>query len=300
VIANSVNGRVVILVNTIAGRGKGRLVARRIAQELGRTKIEAKIVADEPGEAVELARGARALVVIGGDGTLRAAAREIVRQKIEAPAILPVPMGTANLMGKYLGIDWESEELPGKVAEAIERGKRAGCDVAAVNGEAFLLMAGVGIDAEIVHEVGKDRKGPINYASYILPAARALVSYEYPALEVWVDGKEVFELAPAVAFVGNVSQYGTGFAMVPEARPDDGLLDLVVVPVSSVGEAIRKFLFSAAGEHVEEEGVVHMRGKEIVVRSPVEVPVQADGDPAGNTPATFGLLPVRLQFIVPT
>ncbi len=297
--AHSVNRRVVLLVNTIAGKGKGRLVARRISQSLDSHDLESKIVSDDPEKAAKLARDARAIVVIGGDGTLRAAARAFIQLQILPPPILPVPMGTANLMGKYLGIDWDNEELPAHVAQSLIQGKIWNCDVAAVNGEPFLLVAGVGIDAQIVHEVDRLRHGPINYASYFLPAAKTLVSYEYPSLEASVDGRSVFALAPAVAFVGNVSQYGTGFAMLPDARPDDGLLDLCIVPVKSRFEAIRKFLLSAAGEHVLEEGVVHVRGKEIAIRSPKNVPVQADGDPAGYTPAAFSLLPVRLQFIVP-
>ena len=87
--------------------------------------------------------------------------------------------------------------------------------------------------------------------------------------------------------------------MLPGARPDDGLLDLCVIPVKSPADSIRQFLLSAAGEHILDEGVVYARGTEIRVDSPDPVPVQIDGDPAGFTPVVFSLLPRRLAFIVP-
>ena len=85
----------------------------------------------------------------------------------------------------------------------------------------------------IAHELNRIRKGPINYASYILPAALALASYEYIPLTVSVDGKVVFPSAPAMAFIANISEYGTGFPILPDAHPDDGLLDICVIPVRS-------------------------------------------------------------------
>jgi diacylglycerol kinase (ATP) len=297
---HSVNRSVSILVNSIAGRGKATLVAQSIAKTLSSEKIDSQIIPDSPAKAVELSQSASALIIIGGDGTIRAAVREFLKSQTPTPPILPVPMGTANLMSQYLGINWSVREIPAQVAKAIKTPKLVPCDVPTVNGDPFLLVAGVGFDAEIVHQVHRARRGPITKASYLLPALRTLISYKYPPLEISVDGQPVFPLAPAVAFIGNISQYGTGFAMLPHARPDDGLLDLCVVPVKSRLDAIRKFLLAAVGELLKEEGVLYQRGKEISVKSPDPVPVQTDGDPAGTTPALLRLIPTRLQFIVPT
>jgi diacylglycerol kinase (ATP) len=296
---HSVNRTVPILVNSVAGRGKAAAVAKSIAKALADEKFDPQIIPDSPAKAVELSRNASALIVIGGDGTLRAAAKELLKSAAPSPPILPIPMGTANLMSEYLGINWSPEEMPAEAVKSINRLKTVDCDVAAVNDDPFLIMAGIGFDAQIVHEVHRARRGPITQANYLLPAARTLVSYDYPPLEISIDGKPFFPLTSAVAFIANVSQYGMGFAMLPAAVPDDGLLDLCVVPVKSAVEAIRKFLLAAAQEHLTEEGILFARGKEISVHSPNSVPVQADGDPAGYTPATFRLLPTRLQFIVP-
>jgi diacylglycerol kinase family enzyme len=119
---------------------------------------------------------------------------------------------------------------------------------------------------------------------------------------VQVDGRWVFGPEPGVVFVGNVPEYGTGFPMLPHARPDDGLLDVCAMPCANLPEAVRLFLLAAAGEHLQEEGVVYLKGKHVRVDAPTRaagVPVQIDGDAAGHTPLTVDLLPARLGLIVP-
>jgi diacylglycerol kinase (ATP) len=160
-------------------------------------------------------------------------------------------------------------------------------------------MAGIGIDGQIIHEMDRIRSGPIQYASYVIPAALALAKYRYVPLEVTVDGEMIFASAPAMAFIANISEYGTGFPVAPDAQPDDGLLDVCIVPIVSLAEGVRQFFHAAAGELVLGEGVVYARGKEIEIHSPTPVPVQIDGDPAGHTPTRIGLLSTRVPFIVP-
>ena len=83
-----------------------------------------------------------------------------------------------------------------------------------------------------------------------MPAALALGFYTYPALTVSVDGKRICHDLPSVAFVGNVKEYGTGFQILPYARPDDGLLDVCVLPCANRVEALHQFMRAASGEHV--------------------------------------------------
>jgi YegS/Rv2252/BmrU family lipid kinase len=289
-----------LFANPIAGRGQGRAMARTLARELRAagmrvsTQLKSPATLDE-----EDLIDADAVIAIGGDGTLRAVVGTYLARVAAVPPILPVPMGTANLMGRHLGIDWQRADLPQRVVQSLLRGKICKLDCAVANEELFLIVAGVGMDARIVHELDSIRKGPINFASYLLPAAFSLAAYNYPALAVRVDGREIFPESPAVAFVGNISEYGTGFPMLPGARPDDGLLDVCVIPVRSPIDAVQQFLRAAVGEHTLGEGVVYVRGKEIQITSSQKVPLQLDGDPAGHTPVNIRLLPVRVPFIVP-
>jgi diacylglycerol kinase (ATP) len=202
-------------------------------------------------------------------------------------------------MGRHLVIDWQTADLEDRIFQSLRRAQTALFDAAQCNGELFLLMAGVGIDGQIVHELDRMRRGPINYASYALPAALAIASYRYPPIQVIADEEEIFPAAPAVALVANISEYGTGFPLAPHARPDDGMLDVCVIPVDSPIDAMQKFLHAAAGEHLLIEGVVYSRAKQIEITSAQPAPIQIDGDPAGYTPVRIELLPMRVPFIVP-
>lgn len=289
-----------IFANPIAGRGLGKLIARRVYRRLQSLGYQAHSLLDRPDDIpdAKLVRGARAAVVIGGDGTLRAVAERLVAADC-VPPLLPVPLGTANLMGRHLGIHWTRATVDLRVAAAIERRQTISMDAARANDRLFLLMAGVGFDAFIVHELDRLRKGPIGYWNYLLPSAQALKDYRFAPLRVVAEGKVVFDEAPALAFVGNLPEYGTGFPVLPFARGDDGLLDLCVLPCRTAEDLARLFLLAATGEHTKAEGVVYLKGKSIRIESPGPVPVQIDGDPAGHTPVQIDLLPVRVPFIVP-
>jgi diacylglycerol kinase family enzyme len=172
-------------------------------------------------------------------------------------------------------------------------------DAARANGQLFLLMAGVGIDAAIVHQLDRIRSGPIDLTSYAIPALFALQDYSYPPLSVAIDGHRVLENQPAMAFVGNAPEYGTGFPILTQARSDDGVLDLCVLPCRSRARVLELMMAVATGDHLREEGVIYRKGLSIQIDSPVAVPVQLDGDAAGHTPLEIKLLPTRLPFIVP-
>lgn len=297
---------VLIFANPIAGKGKGRILAERIEEELRYEGYAARMFlgrAEGVGEEeLHVPTGVRAVVAIGGDGTLRGVVGRVVQacgEKTPLPPVVVVPMGTANLMGQHLGIKWDERTVGREVAAAIRRGRVVQLDAARANGKLFLLMAGVGIDAKVVHELDRLRRGPISMVSYALPAALALKDYRYPAITVEVDGKEVFGGRPGIAMVGNVKEYGTGFEVLPYARPDDGLLDVCAMPCASPTELADLFLHAAAGEHTRLEGVVYVKGKRVRVTSGEQVPVQVDGDAAGFTPLEVELLPRRVPFVVP-
>lgn len=308
-------GRILIFANPIAGRGQGRRIARRLEDRLGEDGYTVETVFDRPDDFSldRLDPAPRAAIVIGGDGTLRGVAHRLFLDPAAVatagpddngradPPLLIVPLGTANLMGRHLGIAWKSRTLEQQVSAAVGRHKVVRLDTGCVNGKLFLLMAGVGFDAHVVHELDRLRRGPIRLANYITPALLALADYAYPALRVEVDGKAVFGPEPGMAFIGNLPEYGTGFPILPHARADDGVLDVCVLPCRSRVDLVRLFVLAAVGQHVTADGVVYLKGRHVRVEcdGPRPAPIQVDGDPAGHTPAAIDLLPIRLPFIVP-
>jgi YegS/Rv2252/BmrU family lipid kinase len=299
--------RIAIFANPIAGRGKGKSLAERLRLRFEAEGWNARLCFDRPQE-VQQIDDITAAVSIGGDGTLRAVVDRVTDGgRAPGPGVLVVPMGTANLMGRHLGIDLKGRKLEERAVSAIRarnvKHLDAGRLTSTADGQStthlFLLVVGIGIDGEVVHALDRVRKGPINFASYVIPGLGALANFSFTPIEVEVDGRRVFRRSPAVAFVGNIPEYGTGFPILPLAKSDDGLLDVCVLPAKSATDLIEHAVASLAGEHHLREGAVYVKGTRVTVRADQPVAVQADGDPAGFTPAEIELLPTRIAFLVP-
>jgi diacylglycerol kinase family enzyme len=292
-------------------------MAERLRDRLADDGYEPVVFLERPDcfELASLDQPTRAAIVIGGDGTLRGIAHRLyldaceispgattaIRKAASEPPLLIIPLGTANLMGKHLGIHWKDRTLERQVSAAIAQNNVVRLDTARANGRLFLLMTGVGFDAHVVHELSRLRRGPIRLTNYLTPTLTALRDYRFPPVNVIVDGKQVFGPEPGIVFVGNLPEYGTGFPVLPLARADDGVLDVCALPAKSVPDLMVLFLQAAVGEHLRKNGVVYVKGKHVKIVAPggEPVPVQVDGDPAGHTPTDIDLLPIRLPFIVP-
>jgi diacylglycerol kinase family enzyme len=305
--------RILIFANPVAGKGKGKALAERLCFRFIAEGWRAEVVGRRPEDTPDqMLAEMTAAVSIGGDGTLRAVVERVTDGgRTEGPGVLVVPMGTANLMGRHLGVGVSVRGIEERAVAAIRGGKRVRLDVGEVisrKGEKgreterrlFLLMVGVGLDGAIVHALDRVRKGPIGFTSYLRPALETVAGYAFHEIEVEVDGKVVWRMGPAVAFAGNVKEYGTGFPILPLARSDDELLDVCVLPARSATDLIEHAVAMVAGEHYLREGVVYVKGKQVAVRSKEPVAVQADGDPAGWTPVEMKLIPTKVGFIVPS
>lgn len=344
-----------MLANPLAGRGHGRAVAEAIAHALTASGRRVTLSYERPDRAAAAARP-DAVVVVGGDGTLRAAVERLLEQFSvgELPPVLPVPMGTANLIGQYLGlqhgllaIGMQSvrslahtfaphqaiRRLPrlrlgptrlspkhaarrmlrhllppaaevaraeaGRAVAALDRGEVHPIDVGLANGRLFLLMAGIGFDAHVVHALDERRRGPIGLLSYALPAASAVARYGFPPIRVDVDGRRVFGPKPGVVMVANLPQYGTGFPLVPGARGDDGMLDVLCLPCGSRAKLGKLLALAADQRHLSVSGAVRAAGRVISVTSSAAVPVQIDGDPGGALPLRVTLHERQVPLIRP-
>src|SRR5688572_20757636 len=156
---------VLIFANPIAGRGQGKSIAERVGARLQRDGFEPRLVFDRcdlvPRD--QLVANARACIAIGGDGTVRGVARRLHElYGGDMPPLLVIPMGTANLLGRHLGTWWNDRDVPARASATIKAGNILHLDAARANNELFLLMAGVGLDAKVVHELDRIRSGPID------------------------------------------------------------------------------------------------------------------------------------------
>lgn len=297
--------RVLLFANPLAGRGRGTKLLTSILPAIVERGFDVEACVEHaatfnviPDDISRL----HSVVVIGGDGTLRTVVERLgqIMGFDRIPPILFIGLGTANLMQRHLQLTYpRAAALPKHVADLVERGNTTPIDVGETNGKLFLLMASCGFDAAVVHGVAEARTGPITMMSYVLPALSALRDADFVNVRVEVDDKIVHDAAPALVFVGNVPEYGTGFPVLKRANSQDGLLDVCVIPCRSRPGIALVAASTTVGLHQRLPGTIYTHGRQVRVTSERPLPMQVDGDAAGHTPADIRLLGQQVRFIVP-
>lgn len=223
--------------------------------------------------------GADLVVVCGGDGTVREVCAELASTGIPVGII---PAGTGNLLARNL-------QIPLYLRAAVNvalTGQDKAIDLVEVSGDgfedsAFLVMAGMGFDAAIMSGVDEGLKARIGWIAYILSAMKALM---FPAmkLEVSVDDGPWTKHRARTVVIGNVGQLQGGMPLIPDARIDDGLLDVVLLhPQRFLSWLPLSYRIITKRPHVDET-VMRLRGRVIHVRASADNPRQLDGDPVAD------------------
>jgi len=288
---------VFILTNPISGRGRGIRAAERLKKRLEQAGLRAHLETTKgPGDArtiaATLGREFGKLAVVGGDGTLNEVISGLTR--FDLPVAL-LPLGTANLLGKALGLT----DRPDRLARVILANKVRRLDLGQVGERRFVSVAGVGFDAACTRELERLRRGPITKLSYVRPVARTLLRHRTTPLTVIVDGQPITENA-AWVLVCNVKEYAAYFQFTPEADPTDGEFDLCILHHHGRLSHLALFIRAFLGRPGRPPAVSYPRGKRIKIVSPTDqVPFELDGDHVGETPVEIRLLRAALPVLVP-
>ena len=288
--------RVQFIVNPVSGRRRnfdmiGDL-ARRLREDGDEVSVhKTRFAGDARHFAESMCPDVDVVVAVGGDGTVS----EVVHGLIEHPIpIVVAPTGTENILGQQFGLRPDPQLLH----DTINANCRQWIDVGIMNGRHFLIVAGVGFDAEVVRRLVSDRKGHITYVSYFWPLWRTFWQYRFPPIRVTADGEQVFD-GRGLVFVGNIARYAIGLKILRDAVCDDGQLDLCIYPCQWQGTLLYHAAWTTFQKHVERERVVYRQCKQITIEADEELPLEIDGDPAGMLPAHFSVMPRRGIFLVP-
>jgi YegS/Rv2252/BmrU family lipid kinase len=283
----------------------------RVAQALAALGLEVRqLEARQPGELGILARravqaGCDALLVAGGDGSLNEAATALSGSGV---ALGVLPAGTANVWAKQFGLP-VAPLLPGfdpgdmllQAARAQLDGQRRLIDVGEVRERCFLLWAGVGLDAFVTHGVEprpREQKR-LGMLSYSLAALILATQFTGMRARIIVDGRRI-KGRMLLAVVSNGQLYLGGLARIaPQARLDDGLLDVWLFYGLGFHWTVRQMLGLVAGRHLRDPYVKHFRGRTVSILTAVPAALQLDGEPAGTTPVTVRIRSAALTVLVP-
>jgi undecaprenyl-diphosphatase len=180
--------------------------------------------AEEPGggqarQAVQA--GADVIFACGGDGTVTACASELAGGGV---ALAVVPAGTGNLLATNLGLPTGTAPA---VAAATAGGRRR-IDVGVAGDRCFTVMAGMGFDAQMLRDTPETLKARLGWPAYVIAASRHMC--ETPMqVSISLDHAPPFTRRARTVLVANVGRLRGGVRLLPEARPDDGLLDVAVL-----------------------------------------------------------------------
>lgn len=231
----------------------------------------------------------RAVIAAGGDGT----ASMLVNELPKSCPICILPLGTENLLAKYLELTAEPDEL----CELICEGNFVDLDVGKANERLFLVMCGCGFDADVVQRLHTARKGNISHWSYAKPIFNAISRYRYPTLRIQLDGSKKM-IKSKWAFVFNVPRYAMNLPIVDDADSMDGKLDLCTF---RGGNLIRGLIYLAGivlRQHRRWQDINYAQFQKLTIVSDEPVPYQLDGDPGGELPLTVEVVPRYMRMVV--
>lgn len=260
---------------------------------------------DDPGKAATqqaLDAGVDVILAAVGDGTVRAVAEHLADTK-SGTELGIVPLGTGNLLARNLDIPLN--DLRAAVTRALDGNARpidiGWAEVALVGGverRAFAVMAGFGIDAHMITETDDDLKGKAGWLAYVESLGRAVAASEVVDIRVAADGGEPADERAHTLIVGNCGTLQGGIALLPDADPSDGELDVLVLHADGFGgwldtmrnmmwdNGLKRFLAGSGGDRSTAEssdGVAHRRASTLTIDLDVARVFEVDGEDLGET-----------------
>ena len=247
------------------------------------------------GEAAGLARSAveegfARIVAAGGDGTISQVANGIAGTKA---ALGILPMGTVNVFAMELGLPANDLEL---CRDIIAAGNIRLVDLPSANGKCFVQLGGIGLDAQAVKETTVASKRSLGPLSYLITAAH-IAARQPPKLFLTSDNASVRE--GSFVLIGNGRLYGGPFPFFKHAVIDDGLLDIVVFKRLGYLEIIKYLQDVVFSSDIRAPEIEYFQTRYLRVTSEQDVPIELDGELAGNCPVDFQVQEKALRVLSP-
>ena len=238
--------------------------------------------AEDPGEGQAkqaLIDGAKLVCPLGGDGTVRSVASAMVDSGVPVGLL---PGGTGNLLARNLRLP--VDDLDAALVVAMT-GRDTGIDVGEVRWDddqpaVFLVMAGMGLDAEMMAGVDEGLKRKVGWLAYALSGAKALFRLGF-AVRVRADAERAVSQHARAVVVGNCGELAGGLQLMPEASVTDGKLDTVLASPNSIAGWLALGLNFISARRRGHPSLVHLVSDRVDVATREPVEGQLDGDAVG-------------------
>jgi diacylglycerol kinase (ATP) len=260
----------------------------------------------KPGDATELARAAvaarcKAVLVAGGDGTIH----EVVNGLVGSETAMGVlPAGTGNVWAKEIGLPTLTLTQPDRLlaaARMLVDGEVRWVDVGQAGNHYFLNCAGVGFDSTVVAQIEPRTRTTKQLGLLAYLSAGIWIARDFGGVRstIVIDGHTV-RTRMILVFVSNIRYQGGLFNVTPEARVDDGLLDVRIFRGLGPSWVMRHIAGIFTHRHLRDPAVSHYQGRRVAIYTEEPFPVQLDGEPVGiMTPVSLEVVPRSLRVLVP-
>lgn len=272
-----------MIYNPVSGTqdAEARLsLLRRLMEEAGlcRDPVETdRELGAEPAAKNAVGDGMERVIVWGGDGSVTEAAHVLAGTQV---ALGVVPGGTGNLLAVNLGIPTDAEQA----MRLALTGEAHSIDVGRANGRTFLIAAGIGADARMIQDTGREAKRRLGPLAYFLAAWRH-VRRPLTRYRITIDGTVLERRAQSV-LVANLGRVTGGLELVPDTGPETGLLQVTIIRARTVWDMMAIGVRALLRRHRSDNLVELHGGRHILIETPRAQPAQIDGN---ELPATTRL-----------
>jgi YegS/Rv2252/BmrU family lipid kinase len=286
--------RVVLISNPTAGR-KSRSRLREAVRHLETRGVLVDLVETRRrGDAEELARAAAvgrpdAVVAAGGDGTIHEVVNGLAYSSVPLGIL---PLGTANVFARELGLPSD----PVRAAQAVLAGRPRTVHLGRAGSRYFLVMAGVGFDAQVIYDLDLGLKRLLGKLAYLSTGLKVLLAPPRHPFEVRIGDEQ---LTACAAVIGKGHYWGGSFQVTPGARLEDPDLHLCLFTGSRPWDVLRYAGGIFSGKHLGFSDVFLRSARDFALHSARPLRVQADGDLIGTLPMTFSVAEGALSVLGP-
>ena len=282
------------ICNPAAGSGRGEKVGRQVKDYLHAHGIPCRLISTEaPGHATDLARAARdaeadTVLAVGGDGTVLEVARGLIGSQVPLGI---VPAGTGNDFIKTLGIPRKPMDA---LRYTLEHDPKP-TDAGEVNGRIFLNEIGTGFDVSVLEYALKAKKYCRGLLPYLYGVIKTLFRFKPVPITLSVDGEEAETHDAFVAGVANGGVIGGGIRIAPEAKCDDGLLDVVIVEKIKKSKLVFRLLGLMRGRILSFPETRFVRARAVSFSAP-GMRLNVDGEIMDDARVSARILPGALMI----
>lgn len=282
------------ICNPTAGSGRGKIIGEIIKKILIEKNLPFRMeVTERPGQATEFAKEAcdmqvDTVLAIGGDGTALEVARGMIGRN---SALGIIPAGTGNDFVKALGVPLQPiEALDYTLAHPPQS-----TDAGEINGKIFLNEIGTGFDVSVLDYAAKAKKTFRGILPYLYGVLMTLFRFHSISLTYAVDGGEKVIMDAFVVSAANGGKIGGGIPIAPQAKVDDGKLDVTIVGKVKRTKLINRLIGLMRGKILDFPETQYYRAKSVSFTVP-EMRVNIDGEIVREKTVTARVLPGALMI----